>query len=120
MNQVTVNRLELLEKISANRDAHRGVFEEAIEGYRKAAIEELERSLHDAKKGKKVCRYLALVEPEDHTSEYETVIDMLKYSVDENVTLDARSYARYALDKWEWKAQFAGTVNSYLAEPIPG
>ncbi len=119
MHQVTVDRVQLLARISANRNAHRGVFEEAIEGYRKEAIAELERSLNDAKNGRKVQRWLQLVEPEDHTNEYDTVIDMLEHSVDATITLDARSYARYALDKWEWKEQFAGTVNSYLAEPIP-
>lgn len=115
MHQVTVKRDVLLDRIRDNRDKHRAIFEDALKGYRKAAIEELEKSLDDAKNGKKVRRILALVEPEDHTDDYNLVIDMLENSVDDTITLDARSYAQYMQDAWAWKRQFIESNAAYTA-----
>lgn len=114
MHNVTVNRTDLLNKVSLNRDAHRKIFEEALEGYREQVIIELDGMLSDAKYGKRIRRQVSLVEPMDQTKEYDRVIAMLKMSVDEKIDLDANSFANYVLDQWSWTQQFSVSNLGYL------
>lgn len=106
MNEVTIKTETLIERLRENRNNHRQIFEEALEGYRREAIAELERSLEDARTGKKIQRSLTLVEPQDHTSDYDAALDMLELSVDENVTIDAHTFRCYVRDEWGWRDQF--------------
>lgn len=115
MHSVKVKREVLLERIRGNRDAHRAIFEDALIGYRRLAVQELEHSLEEARSGRKIRRSLTLVEPEDHTGEYDRVIDMLENSVDDEITLDAGSYAQYMRDEWAWKRQFLASNSGYTA-----
>lgn len=113
MNKIKVNRKQLLEKVKANRTTHRKTFEEALEGYREKAIEELEASLADAKAGKRIRRGLQLVEPMDMTREYDRVITMLEMSVDDELEISQQEVMQYVMDDWSWKQQFEAVSASY-------
>lgn len=113
MNEVTVKKVELIEIISKNRDNHRGEFLNAQEGFKATIVEELEKRLEMARQGKKINQYLSLPEPQDHTKEYDTVLSMLKMSVDDNVVIAYSDYAKYVLDDWSWKEAFASTASLY-------
>lgn len=110
MREVTVERGALLERLRENRKNHRDLFLKAQEGYRARVIEELDQMLSDARIGKPIRASVALVEPQDHTDEYDRVVRMLEMSVDHNITIDARSFAQFAMDQWDWTS-FAETTN---------
>jgi hypothetical protein len=114
MNTVRVQRAELLVKLMDNRDKHRALFLEAQEGYRDLVIAELDKSLQDAREGREIRTYIRMEAPQDHTSEYDTVIEMLRMSVDDVVELKAIEFQCYVLDKWQW-AQSALLTNSAYA-----
>ena len=78
-------------------------------------IDELERRLSDARKGKRVDQRLRLVEPEDHTDNYERVLRMLEMSVDDEIQLDEHDFAQYVMDNGRWKDQFVTTAEMYSA-----
>lgn len=119
MREVKVKKSELLEKVRANRDAHRDLFLKAQEGYRLRIIEELDRSLKDAQEGRRVdLKVLAMPVPEDHTDDYDVVITMLEMEVDDNVIIDDHDIQRFVLDKWDWKVR-AMTTNTAYAASIP-
>jgi hypothetical protein len=118
MHSVKVKRTNLLEKITKNRDAHRDLFLKAQEGYRIDVIVELDKMLKDARDGKSIRRTINLVEPQDHTNDYNRVITMLEMSIDDDIDLDARSFDNYVMDNWDWKA-FAESTNAlYAAKAI--
>jgi hypothetical protein len=81
MNTVKVKREDLLAKVRANRASHRELFLKAQANYRKFIIEELDRMLADAKANRKIRRSIDLVEPRDHTSDYDRTIMMLWHRV---------------------------------------
>jgi hypothetical protein len=114
MKSVNVNKAELLRKITENREKHRSTFLEALESYRIMVIKELEKSIEDAKKGRKIRTFLSLVEPMDHTRDYDRVIALLTMAVGTAIELDERDFDRYVLDNWEWKEQFLASTMSYL------
>jgi hypothetical protein len=114
MHSVKVERIALLQAIKGNRDAHRTMFLKAQEGYRAMMIEELDRMLQEAKDGKQIRRAVSLVEPQDHTEDYDRVITMLEMSVDKEIEIDASSFDQYVRDRWSWK-QFADSTNALYA-----
>lgn len=113
MHSTKVKRHELIAKIQANREEHRSVFLKAQEGYRKLAIEELDRMLDEARSGKRIRRAVELVEPQDHTKEYDRVLAMLNMSVDDVIEIDAQQFAQYVLDEWGWKMGFTASTSRY-------
>ncbi|HSV08538.1 MAG TPA: hypothetical protein VLI07_18625 [Candidatus Binatus sp.] len=115
MNSVMVRKDELLEKITANRKAHRAIFEEAVEGYRKTAIEQLERHIEQIKEGRVIHVVVQLPRPEDHTHEYDRIIAMLEMHIDDEILIEEQDFAAYVMDDWHWKRQFLTTNSAYSA-----
>ncbi|PYK18111.1 MAG: hypothetical protein DME55_07785 [Verrucomicrobia bacterium] len=113
MNAVKVKREDLLTKVRANREAHRELFLKAQTNYRRFIIEELDRMLGDAKIGRKIRRSIDLVEPRDHTSDYDRTIMMLEMSVDDTIILDATEFDQYVRDVWAWSQYDGVTLGEY-------
>lgn len=114
MKQVKMSKTALQAVVKKNREEHRELFEEAHEAFREKAIGNLESRIQQIKSGKPVELYLNLVVPEDHTDDYDRVIAMLDYELDDEVTLSAGEFAQYVQDDWGWKANFSQsyTVNT--------
>jgi hypothetical protein len=121
---VEVKKEEVLTRIRANRDQHRSIYEQAVEGYRKRAIETMEQMIADARKGGEIRQSIHLPVPEDHTEDYDRVIDMLDMEVKATVELSEQEFAWYVRDDWSWKAAFLhSTVGmGYIGEhgALPG
>ena len=113
MSTVRVKREAVLEKLHENREGHRAVFEEAIEGYHRAVIRALEESLSDAMAGRRYKPAIMLPEPQDHTRDYDRVIEMLSMSLDDEMELTDHEFAMYVQDDWGWKGDFVGTTRNY-------
>jgi hypothetical protein len=111
---VTVSKTELLEILRKNRDAHRDIFLKAQIGYRKLAIEELDKMLADAREGKRIIRQITLVEPQDHTRDYTRVIQMLEMSQADSIKVTESQFRCYVQDEWNWKDQFIGSTAGYM------
>lgn len=115
MQAVNVNKDELLEKVKANRETHRDTFDKAQIKYREQIVIELDRMLDDARKGRKIRRFVELPEPEDHTADYDQIIEMLMMSTDEIIKLNYQEFRTFVMDEWGWKAAWASNTASYLA-----
>lgn len=115
MELINVKKDQLLMKVKGNRDNHRKVFDDGQEVYRERVIAELDSMLSDAKAGRKIQRAVSLIEPEDHTSDYDRVIAMLEMSVDDQVELNEIDFQRYVMDQWGWNASFQNSTAMYAA-----
>lgn len=113
MRTVTVRRDEFLARVSENRDRHRSVFEEALDGYRNRLTAELERRVRDLKRGRHVDQYIGLPEPEDHTDDYDRILTMAEMSVDDTVELTDDEFAMFVMDQWRWKQSFTDSTEQY-------
>lgn len=111
MQVVRVRREEVLERMRTNRTNHRAIFEDALIGYRKRVIEELDKMIEMARRGDRIRQNVGLLEPQDHTSDYDLVIDMLEMETEDIIELTQQEFAQYVRDDWAWKGQFyASTV----------
>lgn len=113
MRTVTVHREEFLNRLRINRDNHRAVFEDALEGYRNRLTAELERRVRDLKRGRKVDQYIGLPEPEDHTDDYDRIIAMAEMSISDRVELSQDEFAMYVMDQWRWRQSFSDSTELY-------
>jgi len=118
MRTVNIQRAEFVEKVTANRDAHRAVFEKALDGYQRRLVRELERRVADVKAGRRIDRYISLPEPSDHTEDYDRILAMAEMSVDEVIELGADDFARFVMDQWDWKQDFTETATYYEGRPV--
>jgi hypothetical protein len=113
LQEVRLDKKVLIAKLTENRDNHRAVFIEALEGYHKAVVKALETQLADAKAGRKYQPNVALPVPQDHTADYNQALDLLQMSLDDELVLTAREFSQYVRDDWGWKPDFITTASSY-------
>ncbi len=116
MNEVTVDKAELYEVLAKNREAHHEKFAKAQGVYRDRVILELEKSLQRARAGDKVEHYIRLPIPEDHTDDYDRVMQMLEMHQFGNIKLTQSEFQCYVQDEWGWLKTFAANTTSYLAD----
>lgn len=115
MNTITVNKAELLATLENNLSQHEEEYAQALVKYREKLIEELDGKLADAKAGKKVDHMLRLPIPQSYAESFQTAIEMLQWSVDDEVELDQRDFQRFVQNQWEWAQQYAASNAVYLA-----
>jgi hypothetical protein len=118
MEKITVRKDELLEKLRANRADHRRIFEEALDGFRRDAVAELERRIADIRNNKREDVQVFRSVPKDHTSSYDRAIAMIEMSVADTIVLSEADFARYVMDDWGWQRAFV--ANSYGSQTASG
>lgn len=118
MNKVTVRKSRLIEQVKANRKTHRTIFEEAIEGYRKACIKELDDTVARLKAGKVSRVYIMRPLPTDHTKDYDNALAMLDMEVNDEVTIDESTFRQLVMDDWSWRTEFAASTMAYSATAV--
>lgn len=113
--KATVSREKLIVILQENADSHRAIFEEAVEGYRSKALEELQGRIEAIKSNhnKPVQVYVHLTAPEDHTRDYEDVIELIGMSEQPTIELNEVDFKQYVKDDWGWKKQWLGSNKMY-------
>jgi hypothetical protein len=116
MQEVRLKKAKLLEIIGKNREEHHAIFLEAQKKYREVAIKLLDRQLAAAREGKPFMlhEFVALVQPVDHTTDYDRAIQMLELSVDDVITLNRADFVNLVQDQWQWTQQWATTSSRYV------
>ena len=119
MKDVRINKKALKEIILKNRKEHRDIFLAAQEKYREQAIKILDGQLQAAREKRPFAlrQIIELVQPEDHTGEYDRVLQMLDLEVEDIVTLSAAEFSNLVQDQWEWSRRWALSHAAYTDSP---
>lgn len=115
LSYVVMPKDKVVEIVRSNRNTHRAMFDEAMEGYENHSIELLQQHIERIKKGKRERISVALPVPEDHTDDYDRVLSILEHDIRLEVELDARSFDQYIRDNWSWKREFIETAGTYMS-----
>jgi hypothetical protein len=113
MGRFFVKKSALLAKLQANRATHRAQFLAAQEGFKQAMIDELERRLEDARKGKRFDASFRMTEPVDMTREYDRALTSLEMMIGDDIELDIQEFTCYVMDQWAWSAQVTASNSLY-------
>lgn len=106
---------ELQAIITQNRSAHRVVFLEAMEGFRKTMRATLEKNLQSLSEGRRVEHYISVPRVEDHTADYDRILRMLEMCTEAEVELNEQEFGQYVMDQWNWKKAFLHSNAVYSA-----
>ena len=115
LDSIKVKRAELLAELENNREKHISEFKLACVGFIVSSIKELKVALKNAKQGK-IESYLKFDKPVSHEKDYDTVISMLQFSVDDEVYITKDQFESYVQDNWNWKNAFNLTNSKYLSK----
>lgn len=116
--ETTVEKIDLLKILKENRGKHRGVFEAALEGYRKAVISRLVGHIQELRNGHYPETKIVVPIPADHTGDYDRTIKMLEMSIHSTYTLTDYEFGQFVMDDWDWKRQWVATNSVYAAAEI--
>lgn len=116
MENIRVDKKQLISDLKKNRGKHRAIFDQAVEGYKKLAVRQLTDHIKRIQKGKLVEVYVRLPLPEDHTRDYDRVIQMLEFSLDDTVPLSESDFRAYVQDDWDWKRAFLSSSAAYSVD----
>jgi hypothetical protein len=111
---VSINKDALLTVLRTNRNTHRQQYEKAWAGYCRMMREELEGKLERIKADKPIERYLGNTPPDDHTGDYDDVIDMLSMALGDAIELTQGQFKQYVKDDWGWKEQWTTSNTAYM------
>ena len=114
LNLIKVKKDVLMQKLLDNKKSHVQEYKKAVEGFKQSVVDELQRYLDRAIEGKRIKTYIQFDEPECHDADYDTVIEMLEMSVDEEVYLTTPQFKHYVQDQWTWKEGFSLTNSKYI------
>lgn len=113
LGSVLVDVEELKERVKQNRDQHRAAFVAAMDGYKALAIDLLEEHIGRIKDNAPERVSVSLAMPEDHTEDYDRVLEMLTWTLDAQLELTEHEFSEYVLDQWGWQREFATTAAMY-------
>jgi hypothetical protein len=115
MNSIKVKKANLIEVMKKNRSEHRDTFLKAQEKFREAVITVLDEELKRARNNLPfvLARFTALVQPTDHTDDYDRIIGMLEMHVGDEIELIQQEYKCWVEDDWGWSSDFANEVSNY-------
>lgn len=115
---VNVSRDKLLAALKANLTKHTKDYANAVINYRLALQADLTAALVQANDPKSKLDKITVdfSHPKSYASQYQQVIDMLEFSVDETINLDSQAFRAYIKDEWSWKNNFELTNSTYATK----
>lgn len=115
MDQLLLDKEELLLVLHENRDKHRDVFEHALAGYKKALLHDCRYHVSQLEQGKIPDVTIRYARPEDHTRDYDRVIRMVQMHQGDHYPMDENDFAQYVEDDWRWKRQWVTSNSGYAS-----
>lgn len=113
MKTVRINREKLIEAVESNLLKHQQEFDEALDGYHEQQQKALQQALRVFRKTQKMPQQVVLPVPVSYEAEYLRALDMLRYSVDSVIELDANEFEQLVRDNWSWKRAFTAASAMY-------
>jgi len=125
---MSFSKATVVETLKKNREEHETIYNEAVEGYRKAFVEAVRETegiladkLGELDKTKLPSPSLkkhplqSLKVPKNQLKEYDTVLEMLELTSDDTIVLDQDQYNCYMKDNWYWMNEFLLNNSAYSA-----
>lgn len=122
MDSLKFDRKVLLKAVRDNRDKHQTDYDEAVEGYKEAVVEALQKkiaffqkALADYKNGGELHpgASLGLTPPRHYMKDYNRVVKMLEMSHEDDIELSHEEFSQYVMDDWKWKENFTQSTALY-------
>ena len=108
---ITVRKDELIAKIKENKELHIQEYEKAVVAYKEEALKQLAKQTERVEEGALDAK-LELVEPVNNAENYDKVVSMFEWEVNDEVELTQDEFKEYVLDENDF-AERAKMSNAY-------
>jgi hypothetical protein len=108
---ITVKKSQLIEKLKANKTNHIKEFNDAVVAYKEEALRQLNEQIKIVQEGGLTAK-LNLITPINNAEEYDKVIAMFDWEINEDVELEQDEFNQFVLDEFDFAqtAKFANTA----------
>lgn len=104
LQEVKVEKDELLKIVSENQKKSADEYEQAMEGFHRRQLEEAEALLTRVQTGQGY-KPVQLPEPRDNHANYERVVKMLEMEQDDVLIITSQEFSQYVMDEWSWAVE---------------
>jgi len=111
---IKVKKSDLLEKIKINKENHKKEYVEAVDAYRIEAKKQLNQQKKSLEKGN-LNIGLNLVAPVNMEAEYDKLIQIFEWEVEDHVELSTGEFNEYVLDETHFAVNAKILNSTYLA-----
>ena len=98
---ITVVKAELIKKIKENKENHIEEFDKAVYAYKEEALRQLRTQLERVEGGALDAK-LDLISPINNANNYDRVIEMFEWEVEEKVVLEQKEFIEYVQDETDF------------------
>lgn len=116
MQEIKVEKSRLLTTLQENKTKHEEAAKEATEAFYAKFKQLLTQVTDEVNQGLKFDEALRKLNaespPRAHGDDYERQIKMLEYDTRDEIDLTPEEFARFVLDEWRWREEFAGSYMS--------
>ena len=111
--KINVDKAKLIEKIRENKANHVIEYDKAVIAYKEEALKQLKELTEDVEEGALGIK-LDLVTPVNNADNYDKIIEMFQWEVNEIVELEQREFIEYVQDETDFaiSAKFNNTYYS--------
>ena len=115
MEYTNIKKNQLLEKLRANREEHKGEYDEAHKEWKKKATKALAKAAKKAEDDGIITLMPLqdLPKPNHYLTSYDSVIARLEMETNEEVAVDAHEFDAWVLNNWNWRGQFVAGTSLY-------
>ena len=112
--KINLKKDELIKKIKENKETHIKEFNEAVIAYKEAALKQLAALTKDADGGALDIK-LDLITPVNNADNYDKIIEMFEWEVNEVVELEQDEFKEYVQDETDFAVQARMSNTFYSA-----
>ena len=108
---ITVKKSQLIEQLKANKANHIKEYEKAVIAYKEEALKQLNQQIKEVEQGSLIAK-LNLVTPINNADEYDKIIEMFEWEINDDVELEQNEFNEFVLDEFDFarNAKFANTM----------
>ena len=114
---IRVKKAELIAKIRENQANHVKAYEEAVVAYKTEALHQLQLLTEKANNGDLSLR-LNLVTPVNNNDNYNKIVEMFEWEVDEIVELEQNEFNEYVQDETDFAIHAKMSNSAYLSKGL--
>ncbi len=111
---IKVRKADLISKIKANKELHIKAYQEAVIAYKEEALRQLAELTERANNGD-LNITLKLIAPIDNADDYDKVVEMFEWEVDDIVELEQNEFNQYVQDETDFAIQAKASNSFYLS-----
>jgi enoyl reductase-like protein len=111
--KIKIKKQKLIDKIKENKKTHIELYEKAVIAYKKEALEQLGKCTNEVNDGTLDIK-LDLVTPIDNSQNYDDILEMFEWEVEDEIELGQNEFREYVQDETDFaqQAMFSNTLYS--------